>query len=141
MLQNVLEIEAEIPDERREHRLPGIDHLCIQPTAVHGIKSAFEGYKAAVNRFTRAANEFKESSQSQGASAEAGEIDRQINDVLSRVVHYRSKYEDVLSHTSSWHPGQGSQGGSRPGSRAGSPARTTNSEQDRIRKIDNNTCT
>ena len=68
-------------------------------------------------------------------------IDKQVNDELSKVVHYRDRYEDVLSYTTSWHLGQASQRSSRSGSRAGSQCsrasvHTTASELERRQKLE-----
>lgn len=83
-------------------------------------QSAFTLYKEPVWTLINAATEFKESFQPQGASAKDGEVDKQINEALSRKAYFRNVYEDVLSYTTSWHPGQGSQIMSRSWSRTGS---------------------
>ena len=79
--------------------------------------------------------------QSQGASAEVGSIDKDNNEILRRISEYRDMYDDVLSFTSSWHPGHGSQF-RQPPSRAASvdsrlSVRTSASELEARQKLEN----
>ena len=132
ILPMVMEDEADLPHEREE---------LILPSAKTGIKSSFTEFKSVAQAFLRIATELKELLQSQGASAEVCEIDKNINEVLARIASFRHTYEDVLSFTSSWHPGCGSQV-QRPPSRAASvdsrlSARTTASELEARQKLEN----
>lgn len=98
-----------MPLEGKIH-LPGLNNPCFHPAVEEGIKSSSETFNNSVATFVRVATELKQSAQTQGASAEGADIDEQLNEILSCKAHFRNLYEDVLSYTSSWHPGQGSQG-------------------------------
>ena len=69
-----------------------------------------------------------------------GSIEKDINEILRRIAEYRNMYEDVLSFTSSWHPGHVSQF-RQPPSRAASvdsrlSVRTSPSELEAKRQIE-----
>ena len=130
-LQRVIDNEANLSSTR--------DGLLLAAAGA-GIRSSFVNFKSSVDAFITIASELKELLQSQGASAEVGSIDKDINEALGRIAEYRNTYEDVLSLTSSLHPGYGSQV-QRPPSRAASmdsrlSVRTSASELEARQKLE-----
>ena len=86
-LQDVLEKELYVPDER---------HDPILPRRETDIKKSFQAYKSMVDVWTNVGHELVSLYESQGAMEEARLINNRIGFIKDNVIRARERFEDIL---------------------------------------------